>query len=72
MQSKPFNTQEILKNASACREWFLHNGGKDQDLARHFSAVTANVAKAKEFGIAEQNIFPMRDWVAGATRYGRP
>jgi len=65
VQSKSFNTQATLKNASACREWFLHNGGSQFDLARHFSAVTANVAKAKEFGIAEQNIFPMWDWVGG-------
>jgi len=65
VQSKSFSTQETLKNANACREWFLHNGGSQSDLARHFSAVTANVAKAKEFGIAEQNIFPMWDWVGG-------
>ncbi len=65
VQSKSFSTQETLKNASACREWFLHNGGSQQDLARHFSAVTASVIKAKEFGIAEQNIFPMWDWVGG-------
>jgi glucose-6-phosphate isomerase len=65
VQSKSFNTQETLKNANACREWFLYNGGAKKDLARHFSAVTANVIKAKEFGIKEQNIFPMWDWVGG-------
>ena len=65
VQSKSFNTLETLKNATACREWFLYNGGTEEDLARHFSAVTANVVKAKEFGIVEQNIFPMWDWVGG-------
>ncbi len=65
VQSKSFSTQETLKNAGACREWFLHNGGTRQDLARHFSAVTANVAAAQKFGIAEGNIFPMWDWVGG-------
>jgi glucose-6-phosphate isomerase len=65
VQSKSFNTQETLKNANECREWFLHNGGATEDLSRHFSAVTSNVEKAKQFGIKEQNTFPMWDWVGG-------
>lgn len=65
VQSKSFTTQETLKNALACRHWFLDNGGSDKDLARHFAAVSANVEKAVEFGIAEENIFPMWDWVGG-------
>ena len=65
VQSKSFNTQETLKNADECRAWFLHNGGTKNDLSRHFTAVTANVEKAKEFGINEKNIFPMWDWVGG-------
>ncbi|GAA6134313.1 glucose-6-phosphate isomerase [Oceaniserpentilla sp. 4NH20-0058] len=65
VQSKSFGTQETLKNATECRQWFLDNGGKEADLPRHFTAVTANVAKAKEFGIAEENVFPMWDWVGG-------
>ncbi len=65
VQSKSFTTQETLKNALACRHWFLDNGGTDKDLSRHFAAVSANVEKAVEFGIAEENIFPMWDWVGG-------
>ncbi len=65
VQSKSFNTQETLKNANECRAWFLHNGGTKEDLSRHFTAVTANVEKAKAFGIKEENIFPMWDWVGG-------
>lgn len=65
IQSKSFSTQETLKNANACRDWFLDNGGCEVELARHFSAVTANVEKAMGFGIAEKNIFPMWDWVGG-------
>lgn len=65
VQSKSFGTQETLKNALACRHWFLDNGGSEADLARHFAAVSANVEKAVEFGIAEENIFPMWDWVGG-------
>jgi glucose-6-phosphate isomerase len=65
IQSKSFGTQETLKNATECRQWFLDNGGEEKDLPRHFTAVTANVEKAKEFGINEENIFPMWDWVGG-------
>lgn len=65
VQSKSFATQETLKNATACRRWFLDNGGSEEELPKHFSAVSANVKKAVEFGIAEENIFPMWDWVGG-------
>lgn len=65
VQSKSFNTQETLKNATACRQWFLDNGGIEADLPKHFSAVSANVKKAMDFGIAKENIFPMWDWVGG-------
>lgn len=65
VQSKSFGTQETLKNALACRSWFLRNGGKEEYLGKHFAAVTSNVAKAVEFGIKEENIFPMWDWVGG-------
>lgn len=65
VQSKSFGTQETLKNATECRQWFLDNGGQESDLPRHFTAVTANVDKAKAFGISEENIFPMWDWVGG-------
>jgi glucose-6-phosphate isomerase len=65
VQSKSFNTQETLKNALACRQWFLNNGGEVEDLPKHFAAVSANVKKAVEFGIAKENIFPMWDWVGG-------
>lgn len=65
IQSKSFGTQETLKNAEECRNWFLDNGGAKSDLPRHFTAVSANVKKARAFGIAEENIFPMWDWVGG-------
>lgn len=65
VQSKSFSTQETLKNAMACRQWFLDNGGTEGDLCKHFTAVSSNIEKATAFGIAEENIFPMWDWVGG-------
>ncbi len=65
VQSKSFSTQETLENTKVARNWFLQNGGTEESINRHFVAVTANRAAAIEFGIAEENIFPMWDWVGG-------
>ncbi|WP_150912299.1 glucose-6-phosphate isomerase [Marinobacter halotolerans] len=65
VQSKSFKTQETLENSKVARDWFLANGGTEQDIAGHFIAVTANAPEAVEFGIDEDNIFPMWDWVGG-------
>ncbi|MFE8071360.1 glucose-6-phosphate isomerase [Marinobacteraceae bacterium S3BR75-40.1] len=65
IQSKSFKTQETLENTLVAREWFLHNGGTEETIAKHFVAVTANAEEAERFGIARENIFPMWDWVGG-------
>ena len=63
--SKTFGTLETLQNASAARRWLLAAGCPEDALARHLAAVSANVAKAVAFGIAEANVLPMWDWVGG-------
>ncbi|AWL12883.1 Glucose-6-phosphate isomerase [Saliniradius amylolyticus] len=65
MSSKSFSTQETLQNTLTAKDWFLRSGGTQQDIAKHFVAVSSNVKAATEFGIAEDNIFPMWDWVGG-------
>ncbi|ERI51444.1 glucose-6-phosphate isomerase [Pseudomonas sp. EGD-AK9] len=65
VSSKSFGTLETLKNTLAARDWYLAMGGPEQELHRHFIAVTSNRKAAIEFGIGEQNIFPMWDWVGG-------
>lgn len=62
--SKTFTTQETLTNATTIREWFL-KFGKQEDVAKHFVAVSTNIEKVKAFGIDEDNIFPMWNWVGG-------
>lgn len=62
--SKTFTTQETLSNAQTARDWFL-TSAKQEDVAKHFVAVSTNIQKVTEFGIAEANIFPMWDWVGG-------
>ena len=62
--SKTFTTQETLSNAQTIRSWFL-KAGSEADIAAHFVAVSTNLQKVQEFGIAPDNIFPMWDWVGG-------
>lgn len=65
VSSKSFNTLETLKNAQAARVWYLAQGGSEAELYKHFIAVSSNKAAAVAFGIREENIFPMWDWVGG-------
>jgi glucose-6-phosphate isomerase len=62
--SKTFTTQETLSNAETIRSWFLQSAVQD-DVAKHFVAVSTNIQKVTEFGINPDNIFPMWDWVGG-------
>ncbi len=63
--SKSFGTLETLKNAQAARDWFFQQGGRQEDVQHHFVAVSTNIKAATDFGIDENNIFPMWDWVGG-------
>ncbi|GIZ16235.1 glucose-6-phosphate isomerase [Capnocytophaga catalasegens] len=62
--SKTFTTQETLSNATTIKNWFLKSA-KEQDVAKHFVAVSTNLEKIAEFGIDAANVFPMWDWVGG-------
>lgn len=62
--SKTFTTQETLSNATTIKKWFLKHAGQ-KDVAKHFAAVSTNTAKIQEFGILDENVFPMWDWVGG-------
>jgi glucose-6-phosphate isomerase len=59
--SKTFTTIETMTNARSARAWFEQQGGRD--VARHFAALTTNVAAAREFGI--NTTFGFWDWVGG-------
>ncbi len=62
--SKTFTTQETLSNANTVREWFLKSATQE-DVAKHFVAVSTNLKNVTEFGINPDNVFPMWDWVGG-------
>lgn len=63
--SKTFTTQETMTNAASARDWFLEQGGCEQDVARHFVALSTNEAAVQAFGIDPANMFRFWDWVGG-------
>lgn len=62
--SKTFTTQETLSNATTIKKWFLKHATQS-DVSRHFAAVSTNIEKISEFGISDENVFPMWDWIGG-------
>ena len=59
--SKTFTTIETMTNAQSAKAWFESSGGTD--IAKHFAALTTNVAAANLFGI--HTTFGFWDWVGG-------
>ncbi len=62
--SKTFTTQETLTNSNTARAWFKKKAPQEA-VSKHFVAVSSNIANVLEFGIDQDNIFPMWDWVGG-------
>ncbi|MEM5386043.1 glucose-6-phosphate isomerase [Paraburkholderia phymatum] len=63
--SKTFTTLETMTNANSLRDWFIEKGCPQNELAKHFVGVSANPAEVVKFGIAQDNVFEMWDWVGG-------
>lgn len=63
--SKTFTTLETLMNARTARQWLVNHAHDEKVIKKHFVAVTAKPDRAKEFGIAAENIFAFWDWVGG-------
>jgi len=65
ISSKTFTTSETMTNATTAMEWLVSAAFDKKAIAKHFVAVSSNKEKATAFGIAEENIFDMWDWVGG-------
>ncbi|MFP3585802.1 glucose-6-phosphate isomerase [Paraburkholderia sp. SIMBA_055] len=63
--SKTFTTLETMTNARSLRDWFIEKGCPENALAKHFVGVSANPSEVVKFGIAQENVFEMWDWVGG-------
>lgn len=55
--SKSFGTEETLLNGAVIRDWLAGRG--------RLIAATANVEKARAFGVDPAHILPLWDWVGG-------
>jgi glucose-6-phosphate isomerase len=65
VSSKTFTTTETMTNAKTAIKWLTASSFDENAVAKHFVAVTANKENAMGFGIEEENIFGMWDWVGG-------
>ena len=65
VSSKTFTTAETMTNAKTAIKWLTSASFDEKSVAKHFVAVTANRENAMSFGIEENNIFDMWDWVGG-------
>ncbi len=63
VSSKSFSSFETLTNAETLKKWMQEVGC--DDLSKHFIAVSNNHNAANEFGINDENIFKLWDWVGG-------
>ncbi|MDR6733924.1 MULTISPECIES: glucose-6-phosphate isomerase [unclassified Sphingobacterium] len=63
--SKTFTTQETMANAHTAKDWFLASGALEEDVAKHFAALSTNTQAVQTFGIDTQNMFEFWDWVGG-------
>ena len=71
VSSKTFTTQETMANARTVKHWLADGLGVSPDaLGAHFFAVSSNVDAARAFGVPEDQVFPMWDWVGGRFSLG--
>lgn len=64
ISSKTFMTLETMTNAMTARRWISDDLGSDA-VAKHFAAITSVPDLAQDFGIAEDALFAIWDWVGG-------
>ncbi|KAH7121239.1 Phosphoglucose isomerase [Dendryphion nanum] len=62
--SKTFTTAETVTNANTAKKWFLEKA-KQEDIAKHFVALSTNEEEVTKFGIDKKNMFGFSDWVGG-------
>ena len=62
--SKTFTTAETVTNANTAKSWFLKSA-KQEDIAKHFVALSTNADEVSKFGIDTKNMFGFESWVGG-------
>lgn len=62
--SKTFTTAETMTNAASARAWVESAVGADE-AAKHFAALSTNLAATAAFGIPPERTFGFWEWVGG-------
>ncbi|SMR71768.1 glucose-6-phosphate isomerase [Aliiroseovarius halocynthiae] len=62
--SKTFTTIETMTNAATARDW-LARDVPAESVGLHFAALSSNLEKTAEWGIADERVFGFEDWVGG-------
>jgi len=65
ISSKTFTTAETILNAKTVKEWLIKSMGDEACVASHMIACSTALEKTRAFGIMDENVFPMWDWVGG-------
>jgi glucose-6-phosphate isomerase len=65
ISSKTFSTLETMTNAATARAWLVGKLGSESAVAKHFVAVSTNLAGVTKFGVDPANTFGFWDWVGG-------
>lgn len=63
VSSRTFTTLETMTNVQSARQWVLRELGSELAIARHFVAVSTDVAEVTKFGVGTSNMFGFWDWV---------
>jgi glucose-6-phosphate isomerase len=65
ISSKTFTTQETMTNAHTARDWFLKSAVSEENIKKHFVAISTNKEAVENFGIDPKNMFEFWNWVGG-------
>jgi glucose-6-phosphate isomerase len=65
ISSKTFTTQETMTNAHTARDWFLKSAVNEENIKKHFVAISTNKEAVENFGIDPKNMFEFWNWVGG-------
>ena len=63
LASKSFTTQETFTNALTAENWLVKHGC--HNTKQHFVGVTSNAIAARDYGLDDDRIFQIWDWVGG-------
>lgn len=65
LASKSFSTLETLSNASLARAWLAAGGVPADGFEKHFAAITSRPERARAWGVADDHILTLGEWVGG-------